>query len=440
MEKKQPEVITNDRPIMPADGFSPELPALLAKRGNGLSWGLRTLMFMLKGIQIGQLDVHLPNGETRHFRGSSQPELHGVLNIHDGAMIRHILKNGEVGFGEAYMDGLWDSPDLASLLRVMYLNEPYYLGPYEKNFVSRFLGWLKHKSRANTKKKALENIQYHYDLGNNFYKLWLDETMAYSSGVFRREESMDAPSGVFRHEESNETLKDSQLNKFANMYERLDLKAEHTLLEIGSGWGGFAIYAAQHSGCRVHSITLSSEQLEEAQRRAQAAGVADRVTFEIRDYRDVKDQYDRVVSIEMYEAVGEEFWPTYFSAIQKALKPGGRAAIQGITIHPEIFDHYRTKMDFIQKYIFPGGMLATPGVFMDVAARAGLAAQRPEFFARDYADTLAIWHRNVLAVRDTILSQFDERFLRMWRYYLAYCECGFRVERVNLMQITLTRP
>ena len=411
--------------MMPLDGFSPALPEMLSRRGGGLSWGLRTLMFMLKGIKIGQLDVNLPNGETRHFRGTERPELHGVINIRDGAIIRRVLKNGEVGFGESYMDGHWDSPDLASLLAVMYLNEPHYLGPYEKNFISRFLGWLKHKSRANTKQKAVENIQFHYDLGNSFYKMWLDDTMAYSSGVFRK---------------PNDTLMDSQLNKFANMYERLDLKPEHTLLEIGSGWGGFAIYAAQRSGCRVHSITLSKEQLEEAQRRADAAGVGDRVSFELRDYRDVEGRYDRVVSIEMYEAVGEEFWPTYFSAIQRALKPGGRAAIQGITIHPEIFDQYRTKIDFIQKYIFPGGMLATPGVFMDVANRAGLTAQNPEFFARDYADTLAIWHRNVLAVRDTVVQQFDERFLRMWRYYLAYCECGFRVERVNLMQITLTKP
>lgn len=410
---------------MVRDGFSPELPAALAKKtGAPLSMGLKMLMFMLKGLKIGQLDVHLPNGETRQFRGTERPELHGVLNIRDGAMIRHVLKNGEVGFGEAYLDGLWDSPDLASLLAVMYLNEPHYLGPYEKNFVARFLGWLKHKSRANTKRKALENIQFHYDLGNEFYKMWLDETMAYSSGVFIQ---------------PSETLMDAQTNKFKLMYERLGLKPEHTLLEIGSGWGGFAIYAAQNSGCRVHSITLSKEQLEEARRRAEAAGVSQRVTFELRDYRDVQEQYDRVVSIEMYEAVGEEFWPTYFSAIQKALKPGGRAAIQGITIHPEIFDDYRTKIDFIQKYIFPGGMLATPGVFIDAAAKAGLSSDNPRFFAKDYADTLAIWHRNVLGVRDAIVQQFDERFLRMWRYYLAYCECGFRVERVNLMQITLLK-
>jgi cyclopropane-fatty-acyl-phospholipid synthase len=411
--------------ILQRDGFSPDLPAVLSKpKAGSLSWGLKLLMFMLKGIKIGQLDVHLPNGETRQFRGSERPELHGVLNIRDGAMIRHVLRNGEVGFGEAYLDGLWDSPDLASLLRVMYLNEPHYLGPYEKNFVARFLGWLKHKGRANTKRKAVENIQFHYDLGNEFYKMWLDETMAYSSGMYIQ---------------PTETLMDAQTNKFKLMYERLDLRAEHTLLEIGSGWGGFAIYAAQQSGCRVHSITLSNEQLEEARRRTEVAGLSDRITFELRDYRDVTEQYDRVVSIEMYEAVGEEFWPVYFAAIQKALKPGGRAAIQGITIHPEIFDSYRTKIDFIQKYIFPGGMLATPGVFMDVASKAGLSADNARFYAKDYADTLAAWHRNVLSVRESIVKQFDERFLRMWRYYLAYCECGFRVERVNLMQITLTK-
>lgn len=437
MKFEQREQANQQTNTIPRDGFSPELPALLKKKSGGMTLGLHLLMFMLKGIKIGQLDVILPNGETRQFHGTSRPELRGILNIRDGRIMRHVLKNGEVGFGEAYLEGLWDSPDLSSLLTVLYLNEPHYLGPYEKNFVARFFGWLKHKRRANTKTKAVENIQYHYDLGNEFYKMWLDDTMAYSSGVFCREESMSAPAGMFI--EANETLMGAQVNKFRLMYERLGLQPEHTLLEIGSGWGGFAIYAAQHSGCRVHSITLSKEQLEEARRRAEAAGVGDRVTFELRDYRDVTEQYDRVVSIEMYEAVGEEFWLEYFTTIQKALKPGGRAAIQGITIHPEIFDNYRNKIDFIQKYIFPGGMLATPGVFMDVANRAGLTAEGARFFAKDYADTLAVWHRNVLAVRDSVVQQFDERFLRMWRYYLSYCECGFRVERVNLMQITLLK-
>ena len=307
----------------------------------------------------------------------------------------------------------------------MYLNEPHYKGPFEINWLGRLWGMLRHRLKSNSKRTARKNIEYHYDLGNEFYKMWLDDTMAYSSGMYIQ---------------PNETLMDAQINKFQLMYERLALRPEHTLLEIGSGWGGFAIYAAKHAGCRVHSITLSNEQYAEARMRAEKAGVADRVTFEIRDYRDVADTYDRVVSIEMYEAVGEEYWPGYFAAIAKALKPGGIAAIQGITINPRIFDNYRSKRDFIQKYIFPGGMLCPPGLFQDLAMAAGLTPRDPKFYAKDYADTLAAWHRNVLGVREQIIQQFDERFLRMWRYYLSYCECGFRTGSIDLMHITLNKP
>lgn len=409
--------------MLPSDGFSPDLPKVLQpKAGAGI--GLRVLLYMLRGMRVGSFDVHLPNGETRHFRGS-EPGPHGVLNIRSKKIIGHILKGGEVGFGDAYLEGCWDSPDLAALLGVLYLNEPHYKGPYEKNLLGRFVGWLKHKLKSNTRKTARKNISYHYDLGNDFYKLWLDDTMAYSSAVFTR-----AP---------NETLRDAQLNKFREMAQRLQLQPQHHLLEVGSGWGGFAIYAAQTSGCRVTSITLSEEQLVEAQRRAVAAGVADRVSFELRDYRDVTETYDRVVSIEMYEAVGEEYWPGYFKTLHDVLKPGGVAAIQGITISPKIFDEYRSKRDFIQKYIFPGGMLSPPGHFQDLAIAAGLKPEDARFFGIDYADTLAVWHRNVMAVRDQVVKQFDERFLRMWRYYLAYCECGFRVGSIDLMQITLRR-
>ncbi len=383
---------------------------------------LRLFLRLLGGLRIGTLDVRLPDGELRTFRGSERPELHGVLLIRDGALMRHIMRNGEVGLGEAYLEGLWDSPDLTALLGLLYLNEPYIAGPFEKNPLMRFAGWIRHRLRANTKAQARKNISFHYDLGNEFYRAWLDPSMAYSSGIYAN---------------STYDLARAQREKFEQMYQRLDLRPEHTLLEIGSGWGGFALYAAQNSGCRVHSITLSAEQMAEARLRAEQAGVADRVTFELRDYRDVNQQYDRVVSIEMYEAVGEEYWPGYFQTIARALKPGGIAAIQGITIHPEIFDAYRRKIDFIQKYIFPGGMLATPGIFMDQAMRAGLAPVDPRFFGLDYARTLADWHRNVLATRAQIVRQFDERFLRLWRYYLAYCECGFRVGRVDLMQVTL---
>ena len=408
--------------IIKRDGFSPDWPQTTVPRGR-VSPGLRLLAYMLSGLRIGSLDLLLPDGSLRQYQGT-EPGPHGVMRVKNSGVIRHLLRSGEVGIGDAYMDDCWDTPDLTRLLQVLYLNEPYYKGPFEKNWLGRLYGWWQHKRRANTKRVARKNIEHHYDLGNEFYKMWLDETMAYSSGMFIR---------------PNETLMDAQLNKFRLMYERLDLDPEHQLLEIGSGWGGFAIYAAQRSGCRVHSITLSREQLAEAQVRAQAAGVADRVTFELCDYRDVRGQYDRVVSIEMYEAVGEEYWPAYLSAIHKALKPGGRAAIQGITINPALFEHYRSKRDFVQKHIFPGGMLCPPGRFEDLSRAAGLTPTDARFYARDYADTLACWHHSVLAAREAIVRRFDERFLRMWRYYLSYCECGFRTGSVDLMQITLGR-
>ncbi|MEQ1439169.1 cyclopropane-fatty-acyl-phospholipid synthase family protein [Fontimonas sp. SYSU GA230001] len=428
---------TDVQRILLRDGFSPDLPATLAP-AQRLNWGLRLLLYMLRGLRIGSLDVTLPNGQTHSFHGS-EPGPHGVLQVRSAALVRHVLRAGEVGFGEAYLDGCWDSPDLTRLLMVLYLNEPHYRGPYEKNLLGRLYGLLRHRLRANTKTGARANIEYHYDLGNEFYKMWLDETMAYSSAIFsRRDAPGGAASGTFIP--PKETLMDAQLNKFRLMFERLDLRPEHHLLEIGSGWGGFAIHAARQSGCRVTSITLSKEQLAEAQRRAQAAGLADRVRFELRDYRDIDGAYDRVVSIEMYEAVGEAYWPAYFAAIQRALKPGGRAAIQGITISPRIFDEYRRKRDFIQKYVFPGGMLCPPGLFQDLALKAGLIAEDAKFYARDYADTLMHWHRNVLAAHEPIAQRFGERFLRMWRYYLSYCECGFRTGSIDLMQISLRKP
>lgn len=411
---------------LPRDGFSPELPESLRSgaRVGGTPLALHLLLYMFRGIRIGSLDVRLPNGTLRHFQGS-EPGPHGQLLLHDAGIVRHVLGGGEVGFGDAYLAGCWDSPDLSQLLIVMYLNEPYYKGPFEFNPLGRLYGYLQHRRRANSRAGARANIEHHYDLGNDFYRLWLDDTLAYSSAVY---------------ETPAQSLHEAQLNKFRLMAERLQLQPGQHLLEIGSGWGGFAIFVAQTYGCRVHSITLSGEQLNEATRRAEAAGVADRVRFELRDYRDVVGQYDRVVSIEMYEAVGEAYWPGYFAAIEKALKPGGRAAIQGITINEKIFDQYRGKRDFIQKYIFPGGMLSPPAHFQQLAQAAGLQPQDPRYYATDYADTLAAWHQRVLAVRERVVQRFDERFLRMWRYYLSYCECGFRVGSIDLMQISLVKP
>ena len=413
-------------------GLEPSLDGLLdsgphaaaSGRAARVAWPLRGLLHMLSGLAVGRLDVLLPDGERRRFQGV-QPGPQGVLQIHDPRLVWRVLAGGEVGFGDAYLDGSWDSPDLTALLQVLYLNEPHLRGPYERNAIGRAWGWLQHRLRANSRAGARDNIEHHYDLGNDFYARWLDPSLAYSSAVFAS---------------ADQSLEQAQHNKFELMCQRLELAPGHHLLEIGSGWGGFAIHAAQRSGCRVTSITLSQEQLREARARAHAAGVGERVEFRLQDYRDVRETFDRVVSIEMYEAVGERYWPVYFAAIARALVPGGIAALQGITIDPAIFGQYRTKRDFIQKYIFPGGMLCPPQLLQDLAARQGLAAQDAVFHAADYARTLAHWHQGVLAQRRAIETQFGPRFLRMWRYYLAYCECGFRTGSIDLLQLTLRKP
>ncbi|HUS25148.1 MAG TPA: cyclopropane-fatty-acyl-phospholipid synthase family protein [Candidatus Binatia bacterium] len=394
-----------------------------ATREPPLPAGLRLLAWALKGLRIGSLEVRFPDGRVREFRGR-EPGPHGVLHMRDAAMMRRVARHGDVGFAEAYLDGQWDSPDPATALQALFLNEQHYLKLFRVGALTRRWHQWMHAARANTRRQARRNIEYHYDLGNDFYRLWLDDTLTYSSAVFAQ---------------PGQSLRDAQLHKYALMLERLQLEPQHHLLEIGSGWGGFALYAARQTGCRVTSLTLSQEQLKEARARAEAAGLADRVQFELRDYRDERGTYDRVVSIEMYEAVGEEFWPDWFAAIERALVPGGRAAIQGITIDAARFAGYRRGMDFIQKYIFPGGMLAPAALFQDLARNAGLASEAPAFFGTHYADTLAAWHRNVLAARDAITAMHDERFLRMWRYYLAYCECGFRTGSIDLMQVTLRK-
>lgn len=411
----------NNKPDVDPVTWGGALPA----EANFGWWSPSTAMirWMLSGIKIGSLQLRLPNGDTHHYRGE-QPGPRGHIVLHNPAMLRKTLVGGAIGLSESFMDGDWSSPTLADTLRVLMVNQAHYRGLYDRNVLSKLGQRRRHAKRRNSKDGSRKNIEYHYDLGNDFYSRWLDQTMAYSSAIFS---DWDMP------------LLDAQNLKFAKMLGRLDLRAEHHLLEIGSGWGGFAIYAAQQTGCRVTSITLSKEQLAEAQRRAQAAGVADRVQFELRDYRDVAKQYDRVVSIEMYEAVGEQYWDTYFAAIARVLKPGGVAAIQGITIGEDYFDAYRAKVDFIQRYIFPGGMLASPTAFKTRAQAAGLTPDTPDFYGKHYAETLRRWDQAVVKVADDIVAKFDQRFLRMWRYYLAYCECGFEDGRIDLMHIALRK-
>ncbi|HXG29043.1 MAG TPA: cyclopropane-fatty-acyl-phospholipid synthase family protein [Nevskiales bacterium] len=388
------------------------------------SWALRFLRRVLGRWRHGSLSVILPDGQRLEFAGS-EPGPHAEFEIRRYAMLRKCILRGDIGFAEAYMEGDWDSPNLALLLEAFVRNESAWGEVGEGGWLLRLVMRGLHRLRRNSRRGSRRNIRYHYDLGNDFYGLWLDETWAYSSAVFER---------------PDQDLAEAQRNKFRLMLERLDLKPGHHLLEIGSGWGGFALYAAQQTGCRVTSITLSQQQLEAARERARQAGLADRVAFRLQDYRDVREVYDRVVSIEMYEAVGEQYWPAYFATLARTLRPGGIAAIQGITIDDDIFEYYRQNVDFIQTYIFPGGMLASARVFLAHARAAGLSVKDTRFFGQHYARTLNEWHRRVWRERETIQAMFDERFLRMWRYYLGYCEAGFKVGRIDLMQVSLHKP
>ena len=408
------------------DAFNRSLTAgghVPARRAKAPGWRERLLLARLQHLRAGRLSVRLPSGTVYSFEGVAPgPAAH--LDVHRPRLITRLAFSGNLGLAEGYLAGDWDSPDLKTLLM---------LGAANAGALSELMGGTRlaglanriaHRRRANTRPGSRRNIAQHYDLGNDFYGHWLDPGMTYSSALFDR---MDEPMEV------------GQRRKYLRLDEKLDLRPGDRVLEIGCGWGGFAIWCAQRYGCRVTGLTLSTEQLAEAQARAEAAGVADRVSFRLEDYRDHRGVYDRIASIEMYEAVGERHWPGYFRAVHDALVPGGRAAVQGITIAPEIFESYRRKRDFIQKHVFPGGMLCPPERFRALAADAGLESRDARFYAGDYARTLAIWHRNVLACADRVTEQFDARFLRMWRYYLAYCECGFLTGSIDLMQITLLR-
>lgn len=378
----------------------------------------------LSRLQVGALRLTLPNGETARFEGvRAGPE--ADLVMHSPRMINRLLWSGSSGFAEGYIHGDWDSADLAALLYLLHLNADALESEFSR--IQRLHTWmteLRHRLRRNTRRGSRRNIAYHYDLGNDFYAQWLDETWTYSGAVFAG---------------PDEDLATAQRRKYQRLLERIDPEPGDHVLEIGCGWGGFALYAAQTVGCCVTGITLSQEQLRFAREQAEAAGLSDRITFELRDYRDLEEQYDHVVSIEMYEAVGEAYWPAYFKTIFDALKSGGRAAIQAITIDDARFQHYRNNVDFIQEYIFPGGMLASPQVFERAAAAQELSATGHTFHGRDYLRTLLHWDEQVTVARSRIITMQGESFYRMWRYYLAYCQAGFRSGNIDLMHVTLTR-
>lgn len=380
---------------------------------------------VLSGFKHGQLDMTLPDGRTLRFNGKEAGPQAEMI-VHDPKFVRTVAARGDIGFAEVFMDGKFDTPDLPTLLE--YFNANWEdLGKLAiGGAIARFFGNLRHVMRANTKKGSKRNILAHYDLGNDFYTAWLDPTMTYSSAIFS---AKDQP------------LQDAQLTKYRSIARNLNLKAGDHVLEIGSGWGGFAEVAAKEFGARVTSITISDAQHAYATKRMKDAGLDGQVEIVMKDYRDLTGQFDAVASIEMFEAVGEEYWPGYFGKIAEVLKPGGKAALQIITIDDKYFDSYRKRADFIQHYIFPGGMLPSPTRLKEETERAGMTFAIDQMFGKSYARTLDEWARRFDAAWDRIKGgKFDEQFRRLWLYYLGYCSAGFRTGRIDVGQFVLTKP
>ncbi len=380
---------------------------------------------VLARFKRGRLDMSLPDGRTLRFIGKELGPAAEMI-VHDKTFARAVAARGDIGFAEVFMDGKFDTPDLPTLLE--YFNDNWEdLGTLAiGNTIAQFITNLRHVLRSNTKKGSKRNILAHYDLGNDFYSAWLDPTMTYSSAIF------SAP---------DQTMVEGQLAKYRAIARNLQLKPGDSVLEIGSGWGGFAEVAAREFGARVTSITISDAQHDYAAKRMKDAGLEGQVEILMKDYRDLSGQYDAVASIEMFEAVGEEYWPGYFSKIAEVLRPGGRAALQIITIDEKYFDEYRRRADFIQHYIFPGGMLPSPARLKEESERAGLQFAVDQMFGKSYARTLDEWAKRFDAAWDRIKGgKFDEQFRRLWLYYLGYCSAGFRTGRINVGQFVLTKP
>ncbi len=386
--------------------------------------GLALAVGLAGKLNCGSLELHLPDGGRQLFSGQ-QPGPHGVLHLRSGRVARRYLTGGSLGFAESFIDGDWDTPDLATLLALLSLNEHAWGDGYFGGLWHRWLRRVQHLLRPNTRGGSRRNIYAHYDLGNEFFAAWLDPSMTYSSALFAG---------------GADDLESAQRAKYRSLAQEIAVGPGQKVLEIGTGWGGFAVTAAKEFGARVTSITVSSAQAEYARARIFREGLNEQVEILLQDYRDVKGRYDRIASIEMFEAVGERFWPTYFATLRDRLLPGGAAGLQLITIADQYFEAYRRNVDFIQAYIFPGGMLPSPGALDRQAARAGLKRTSEIGFGDCYARTLALWSERFQEAWPAIGELgFDERFRRIWTYYLAYCEAGFRTRSIDVVQ-TVLRP
>lgn len=374
----------------------------------------------------GRLDILLPDGRRFRIEGK-RPGLVAELHVHNPDLFARMIREGDLGFCDAYLDGWWSTPDLQAFLDLIQLppNNPVqdsFPGVALVRVFEKFRFWL----QSNTRDQARKNISYHYDLGNDFYRLWLDDSMTYSSALFLT---------------GQEDLEKAQEQKYASMVDQMGAQPGDHVLEIGCGWGGFAEYAATKRGLRVTGLTISKAQYDYAVERIARAGISDRVEIKLQDYRDERGVYDGIASIEMFEAVGERYWPTYFNVLRDRLKPGRHATLQIITIPDDRWKVYKRGVDFIQKYIFPGGMLPAPFRLHEEAEKAGLSVRGSIEFAESYSLTLRRWHDMFNERWDEVARLgFDERFRRMWNFYLASCAGAFRGGNCDITQITVTRP
>ena len=386
---------------------------------------MRVMLGAARRITIGELTVLLPDG-SRHAFGDPATGGTAELRVHDMAAVTRILRGGDTGAGEAYMDGLWSSPDLPRLAKLASVNrDALALTGGWWRIPAKLAKTIAHRARRNTLRQARRNIEAHYDLGNDFYRLFLDETLTYSSAVFA---TPDQP------------LAEAQRNKYRVMAARADLREGQHVLEIGTGWGGFALYAAGELGCRVTTVTISKEQHKLATERAQAAGLQDRVDVQLRDYREIEGQYDAIVSIEMLEAVGAEFFETFFQACDRALVPGGRMSLQTIAFPDVAYLPQARGANWIQTYIFPGGLLPSLAQVERSLHGTRLLVRAVEDIAPHYVRTLATWRSTFLSRLEEVRAMgFDERFIRMWDYYLSISEAGFDTGVCQDLQIVLEK-
>jgi cyclopropane-fatty-acyl-phospholipid synthase len=378
---------------------------------------------MARRWTAGSLTFLLPDGAELRVGGRG-PGPDAVLRVRSFRFVGRALAAGDIGLAEGYVAGEWDTPDLTGLLTAFALNFDQLAELVRGNPLVRLVEALRHALRRNTRAGSRQNIQAHYDLGEAFYRAWLDPGMTYSAALYA----------------DGSSLQEAQRNKYRALADATDLQPGARLLEIGCGWGGFAEYAAQERGALVTAVTISQDQYAFARRRVFRQGLAERVDIRLADYRDVQGVYDRVASIEMFEAVGEPYWPTFFDKVRNALRPGGCAGVQVITIRDDLYEDYRRQTDFIQKYIFPGGSLPSELQLRCAATAAGFEWADVRRFGADYARTLSEWTTRFEAAWGEISGLgFNERFQRLWRFYLAYCEAGFSTARTDVIQCVLRR-